>query len=179
MPSNGAGSQRIIVIGEPRSPGEPPAPAAPSHPHMAARPSRMARERPARREGPATARMAQSGWTTRRLAIGGAIGGAAIVLGGVLFTSKFGTSGTAASPFLAVGFGLFAIGMVVFCACLIALVGTAISVVVEQRGWTPAALGVVAPLALVWLLYLAGAVGYAIPAVISLGLIGGLIVALK
>ena len=69
--------------------------------------------------------------------------------------------------------------MVVFCACLIALVGTGISVVVERRGWAPAALAVVAPLALVWLLYLAGAVGYAIPAVISLVLIGGLIVALK
>lgn len=123
--------------------------------------------------------MAQSGWTTRRLAIGGGLGAAALVLGAVLFTSKFGTTGTAASPFLAVGFGLFAIGMVVFCACLIALVGTAISAVVEQRGWAPAALGVLAPLALVWLLYLAGAVGYAIPAVISLVLIGGLIVALK
>lgn len=175
MPSNGAGSQRIIVIGESRDrvpPAPQPAPAAP-------RPTHAAREVHVRREGPATKRMAQSGWTTRRLTIGGALGGAAVVLGGVLFTSKFGTSGTAASPFLAIGFGLFAIGMVVFCACLIALVGTGISVVVEQRGWAPAALGVMAPLALVWLLYLAGAVGYAIPAVISLVLIGGLIVALK
>jgi hypothetical protein len=175
MPSNGAGSQRIIVIGETRD-GAPPAPPVAA---AAPRPTRAAREAHVRREGPATKRMAQSGWTTRRLTIGGALGGAAVVLGGVLFTSKFGTSGTAASPFLAVGFGLFAIGMVVFCACLIALVGTGISAVVEQRGWAPAALGVIAPLALVWLLYLAGAVGYAIPAVISLVLIGGLIVALK
>ncbi len=172
MPSNGAGSQRIIVIGESRTPAEHPAPAAP-------RPTHVARELHVRREGPATKRMAQSGWTTRRLTIGGALGGAAVVLGGVLFTSRFGTSGTAASPFLAVGFGLFAIGMVVFCACLIALVGTGIGVVVERQGWAPAALAVAAPLALVWLLYLAGAVGYAIPAVISLVLIGGLIVALK
>lgn len=175
MPTNGAGSQRIIVIGEPRDPVSPAPRAAPAPPRV----TRAARDLPARREGPATTRMAQSGWTTRRLAIGGALGAAALVLGAVLFTSKFGTTGTAASPFLAVGFGLFAIGMVVFCACLIALVGTAISVVVEQRGWAPAALGVLAPLALVWLLYLAGAVGYAIPAVISLVLIGGLIVALK
>jgi len=175
MPSNGAGSQRIIVIGDSRDRIPPAAqPAA-----VAPRPTHVARDLSARREGPATKRMAQSGWTTRRLTIGGGLGGAAVVLGGVLFTSKFGTSGTAASPFLAVGFGLFAIGMVVFCACLIALVGTAISAVVEQRGWAPAALAVAAPLALVWLLYLAGAVGYAIPAVISLVVIGGLIVALK
>lgn len=175
MPSNGAGSQRIIVIGDSRDripPAASPAPVAP-------RPHHAARDLPARREGPATRRMAQSGWTTRRLTIGGALGGAAVVLGGVLFQSKFVTSGTAASPFLAVGFGLFAIGMVVFCASLIALVGLGISGVVEQRGWAPASLAVAAPLALVWLLYLAGAVGYAIPAVISLVVIGGLIVALK
>jgi hypothetical protein len=178
MPANGAGSQRIIVIGESRD-HVPPAPPAPRPAPAAPRPTRAAREVRVRREGRATKRMAQSGWTTRRLTIGGALGGAAVVLGGVLFTSKFGTSGTAASPFLAVGFGLFAIGMVVFCACLIALVGTGISAVVEQRGWAPAALGVMLPLALVWLLHLAGAVGYAIAAVISLVLIGGLIVALK
>jgi hypothetical protein len=178
MPSNGAGSQRIIVIGDSRD-RVPPAPhEAPAAPRPS-RVARAARERPARREGPATKRMAQSGWTTRRLTIGGALGGGAVVLGGGLFTSKFGTSGTAASPFLAVGFGLFAIGMVVFCACLIALVGTGIGAVVEQRGWAPAALAVAVPLACVWLLYLAGAVGYAIAAVISLVLIGGLIVALK
>jgi hypothetical protein len=123
--------------------------------------------------------MAQSGWTTRRLAIGAGLGAIALVAGAVLFTSKFGTSGTAASPFLAVGFGLFAIGMVVFCACLIALIGTAISVVAEQRGWAAASIAVFAPLAFVWLLYAAGALGYAVPAVISLVLIGGLIVALK
>ena len=36
-----------------------------------------------------------------------------------------------------------------------------------------------APLALVWLLFLAGGVGYAVPAVLSLLLIGGFVVALK
>ncbi len=172
MPSNGAGSQRIVVIGEPRASTDHPAPTVP-------RPASAMRERPARRAGPATTRMADGGWTARRLAVGAALGGATVLAGGLLFTSKFGTSGAAASPFLAVGFGLFAIGMVVFCACLIALAGIGIGVVVERQGWAPAALAVAAPLALVWLLYLAGAVGYAIPAVISLLLIGGIIVALK
>jgi len=35
------------------------------------------------------------------------------------------------------------------------------------------------PLALAWAIYAAGAVGYAVPAVLSLVLIGGLVVALK
>lgn len=172
MPSNGAGSQRIVVIGESRASTDHPAPTVP-------RPVPPVREPRPRREGPATKRMAQSGWTTQRLAISGTLGAIAVVLGGVLFTSKFGTSGTAASPFLAVGFGLFAVGMVVFCASLIALVGTGIAAIAAQRGWPPAALSVLGPLALVWLLYLAGLFGYAVPAVISLLLIGGLIVALK
>ena len=67
---------------------------------------------------------------------------------------------------MAFAFGLFVIGMVVFCAALIALIGTGVSVIAETRGWAPAALLAFAPLALVWLLYLAGGVGYAIPAVL-------------
>lgn len=96
-----------------------------------------------------------------------------------MFTTKFGAKGGAASPFLAIGFGLFAIGMLVFCSCLIALIGTGLIALSERRGWTPAALVVLVPLALVWALWMVGAVGYAIPAVLSLVLIGGLMVALK
>ncbi|MGH2943132.1 MAG: hypothetical protein ACRDLN_10235 [Solirubrobacteraceae bacterium] len=123
--------------------------------------------------------MHQSGWTTRRLTIGGALGAAATVAGGGVFLSKFGVLGANDSPLLAIGFGLFVIGMVVFCACLIALLGIGIGTLAERRGWPPAAAAVLAPLALVWALWGAGAVGYAIPAVASLVLIGGLVVALK
>ncbi len=124
--------------------------------------------------------MQHSGWTPRRLTVAAALGAAAVVAGGLVFVSKFGGDRAAGdNPFMAVAFGLFVIGMIVFCAALIALIGTGVSVIAETRGWGPAAVAAFAPLALVWLLYLAGAVGYAIPAVLSLVLIGGFVVALK
>jgi hypothetical protein len=170
MSSDGAGSQRIVVIGGGGPPQPQPAmPAAP-----APREVRPPREAPAKKRA-----MQQAGWTTRRLTIAGALGAGASLLGGVMFLSKFGVFGANDSPLLAMGFGLFVIGMVVFCAALIALLAMGISVVAERSGW-PAVAGVVfAPQALAWALYGLGAVGYAIPAVLSLVLIGGLIVALK
>jgi hypothetical protein len=69
--------------------------------------------------------------------------------------------------------------MVVFCAALIALLGTGISVIADTSGWALAAGVVGVPLALAWAIYGVGAVGYAVPAVLSLVLIGGLVAALK
>jgi len=124
--------------------------------------------------------MQQSGWTTRRLTVAAALGAAAVAAGGLVFVSRFGGDRAAGdNPFMAIAFGLFVMGMIVFCAALIALVGTGASVIAETRGWSLAAVAAFAPLALVWLLYLAGAVGYAVPAVLSLLLIGGFVVALK
>ncbi len=124
--------------------------------------------------------MQQSGWTTRRLTVAAALGAAAVAAGGLVFVSRFGGDRAAGdNPFMAIAFGLFVMGMIVFCAALIALVGTGVSVIAETRGWSLAAVAAFAPLALVWLLYLAGAVGYAVPAVLSLLLIGGFVVALK
>ncbi|HVF79322.1 MAG TPA: hypothetical protein VNA28_13575 [Solirubrobacteraceae bacterium] len=123
--------------------------------------------------------MQQSGWTIRRLTIAGGLGAGATLLGGIMFIAKFGVLGGEDSPVLAMGFGLFVIGMVVFCAALIALLGTGVSIVAERKGWSIAAGAVFAPLALLWLLYLVGVVGYAVPGVVSLVLIGGLLVALK
>lgn len=123
--------------------------------------------------------MHQTGWTTRRLTIAGGLGAAATLLGGVTFVSRFGVAGAAESPLLAMGFGLFAIGMVVFCAALIALLGIAIGTLAGRSGWAAAAGIVFAPLALTWSLHTLGAIGYAVPAVLSLVLIGGLVVALK
>ena len=121
----------------------------------------------------------QHGWTTRRLAVAGALGATATLLGGLVFLSRFGVFGANDSPLLAMGFGLFVIGMVVFCAALIALLGTGISVIADTSGWVPAAGVVGVPLALAWAVYGVGAVGYAVPAVLSLVLIGGLVAALK
>lgn len=123
--------------------------------------------------------MQHTGWTTRRLTIAGALGAAAALLGGVVFVSKFGVLGGADSPLMAMGFGLFVIGMVVFCAALIAVLGTGIAALAEGSGWATAAGAVAVPLILTWALYGLGAVGYAVPAVLSLVLIGGLVVALK
>jgi len=124
--------------------------------------------------------MQHSGWTPQRLTVAAALGAAAVIAGGLVFVSKFGGDRAAGdNPFMAVAFGLFVIGMVVFCAALIALIGTGVGVVAERRGWGPAAVMTFAPLALVWLLYLVGGVGYAIPAVVSLVLIGGFVVALR
>jgi hypothetical protein len=124
--------------------------------------------------------MQHGGWTVRRLTVAAGLGAVAVVAGGLVFVAKFGgDQAPGDNPFMAVAFGLFVIGMIVFCAALIALIGTGVSIVAEQRGWGPAAVMAFAPLALAWLLYLAGGVGYAIPAVLSLVLIGGVVVALK
>ena len=122
----------------------------------------------------------QSGWTPRRLSVAAVLGAAAVIAGGLVFVAKFGGDRAPGdNPFMAFAFGLFVIGMVVFCAAVIALIGTGVSVIAETRGWAPAAAAAFVPLALVWLLYLAGVVGYAIPAVLSLMLIGAFVVALK
>ncbi len=123
--------------------------------------------------------MQQTGWTTRRLTIAGALGAGAALLGGMTFVSKFGVLGGEDSPLLAMGFGLFVIGMIVFCAALIALLGMGIGRLAERSGWPAAAGAVAVPLALAWALYGFGAAGYAVTAVLSLVLIGALVVALK
>lgn len=124
--------------------------------------------------------MHQSGWTTRRLSVAAVLGAAAGIAGALVFVAKFGGDRAPGdNPFMAFAFGLFVIGMVVFCAAVIALIGTGVSAIAATRGWAPAAVAAFAPLAIVWLLYLVGAVGYAIPAVLSLVIIGGFVVALK
>jgi hypothetical protein len=168
MPSDGAGSQRIVVRG---AAGRPPH--APT--------SRDPGEVSPVGEAPSVKRpLQQSGWTTRRLTVAAALGAAAVIAGGLLFVAKFGGDRSAGdNPLMAIAFGLFVIGMVVLCAAVIALIGMGLSVVAETRGWAPAAITAFVPVALVWLLYLAGGVGYAIAAVLSLVLIAGFIVALK
>jgi hypothetical protein len=183
MPSDGAGSQRIVVIGAAKRPPED-APGASAGRGSDPRGDALAppTRRPMRATAPrgeARAAMQHSGWTTRRLSVAAVLGAAAVIAGGLVFVSRFGGDRAAGdNPFMAFAFGLFVIGMVVFCAALIALIGTGVSVLAEQRGWGPAAIATFAPLAIVWLVYLVGGVGYAVPAVLSLVLIGGFVVAL-
>src|SRR5687768_6933831 len=112
MTSSGAGSQRIVVVG---GVGRPPPSDPPALP--------AAREPGPRGEGPAAKRAMQShGWTPRRLAGAAAFGAVAVVAGGLVFVAKFGGDRAPGdNPFMAFAFGLFVIGMVVFCAALIAL----------------------------------------------------------
>ncbi len=158
--AEGAGSKRIVVAPRVRPPSPSAVPAA-------ARASARA------------APMSPRGWTPRRLGIAGALGGAAAIAGAVVFRSGFGMLGGGEGPRLAVGFGLFAIGMIVFCAALVALAGIVVGAVAEQRGWARTAGAIAAPLAIVWALWGLGAVGYAVPAVVSLVLIGGVVAALR
>ena len=59
----------------------------------------------------------QTGWTTRRLSVAAVLGAAAVIAGGLVFVAKFGGDrGPGDNPFMAFAFGLFVIGMVVFCA---------------------------------------------------------------
>lgn len=179
MAPDGAGSQRIVVIGgggRPQPQAAQPASVVPVGPAPAPIPREAHPRREASAKKPA---MQQTGWTPRRLTIACALGAAASLIGGIAFVSKFGVLGGEDSPLLAMGFGLFVIGMVVFCAALIALLGIGIGTLAERSGRPSAAGAVAAPLAFAWALYLLGAVGYAVPAVISLVLIGGLVVALK
>jgi hypothetical protein len=166
MEPKGAGSQRIVVIGSQAAPSAPTA-------------RREHDVHPPRESLAKKLSMQQTGWTTRRLTIAGALGAAGVLLGGIMFLSKFGVLGGNDSPILAMGFGAFAIGMVVFCAALVALLGTGIQGLVVRNGWPVTAAMVLGPLALAWAIYAVGAVGYAVPAVLSLVLIGGLVVALK
>jgi hypothetical protein len=162
----------MVVIGS--APAAPPPQTAPVPTPRPERDVRAPREAFAKKLV-----MQHTGWTPRRLTIAGALGAAAVLLGGLLFMSKFGVLGGNDSPVMAMGFGAFAIGMIVFCAALVALLGTGIQGLVERNGWPLAASIVLGPLVLAWAIYLVGLVGYAVPAVISLVLLGGLVVALK
>ena len=122
---------------------------------------------------------ARGGWTTQRLAVGTGLGAVGIIVGGLMFQADFGELGKADSPLLAIGFGLFAIGLLVFGGCLVGLLGRSVKGIAARRGWPYAILTAAGPAVLAWLLYLVGAVGYAVPAVVTLVLLGAVVAALR
>ena len=157
MATEGRGSARIVLVGrrpDGRSRGDGP----PVRPRRDARPS---------------------GWTVRRLINGASLGGIATVAGGLVFQQNFQLLGDNNPLLLAMGFGLFVIGMIVFTLCLIGLSAAAVRSLVASRGWAAA---VLAGLAASSPLLLAGAVGvvsFAFPALFVLMMTGGFVLALK
>ena len=120
-----------------------------------------------------------SGWTVRRLVNGASLGGIATVLGGLVFQKNFQLLGDNNPLLLAMGFGLFVVGMIVFTLCLIGLSAVAVRSLVATRGWSAAVLAGVAASAPLVLLGAAGVVPLAFPALIVLMVTGGYVLALK
>lgn len=154
---------RIVLV---RGPSDrPPAPAPAQRP---------ASTRPGRRD-PGHA----SGWTVNRLVNGASLGGIATVLGGLLFQRSFEFLGSNDAPLLAIGFGLFVIGMIVFTLCLIGLAAIAVRALAAGPGWAAAIAAALAPTVALLALFAAGVVPYAVPALLTIVVAGGFTVALR
>jgi hypothetical protein len=121
----------------------------------------------------------RSGWTVRRLINGASLGGIATVAGGLVFQRNFQLFGDNNPLLLAMGFGLFVVGMIVFTLCLIGLAAAAVRSLVATRGWGAAALAGLAASAPLLLLGAAGVVSFAFPALFVLMVTGGFVLALK
>jgi hypothetical protein len=154
MTTEGRGSARIVLVGR-RADG--PAEAV-ARPRGGARPS---------------------GWTVRRLINGASLGGIATVAGGLVFQKNFQLLGDNNSTLLAMGFGLFVVGMVLFTLCLIGLCAAAVRSLVASRGWGAAALAGLAASTPLLLLGAAGVVSFAFGALFVLMVTGGFVLALK
>jgi hypothetical protein len=156
MTTEGRGSARIVLVGR-RADGSADAAPLP-RPRGGGRPS---------------------GWTVRRLINGASLGGIATVGGGLVFQKNFQLLGDNNPLLLAMGFGLFVIGMIVFTLCLIGLSAAAVRSVVATRGWGAAVLAGIAASAPLALLGAAGVVPMAFPALFVLMVTGGYVLALK
>jgi hypothetical protein len=169
MATEGQGSARIVLVD--RTPEDRPHAGAAQR-SMSARP-REGGDARARPSGSA------SGWTVRRLINGASLGGIATVAGGLVFQKNFQLFGDNNAQLLAMGFGLFVVGMIVFTLCLIGLSAAAVRALVVSRGWGSAALAALAASSPLLLLGVAGIVSFAFPALLVLILTGGFVLALK
>ena len=121
----------------------------------------------------------ESHWTVRRLTNGASLGGVATVAGGLVFQKNFQLFGDNNRELLAMGFGLFVIGMVVFTLCLIGLTSRGVRSLAATRGWGIAVLAGVAPTLAFVMLASAGVLAYAFPALFAIIVAGGFVLALK
>ena len=157
MATEGRGSARIVLVGR-RPEGGPAGDMPPQRPHGGGRPS---------------------GWTVRRLMNGASLGGIATVAGGLVFQQNFQLLGDNNPLLLAMGFGLFVVGMLVFTLCLIGLSAAAVRSLVASRGWAAAVLAGLAAASPLLLLSAAGVVSFAFPALFVLMVTGGFVLALR
>ncbi|HUR84346.1 MAG TPA: hypothetical protein VMY78_03305 [Solirubrobacteraceae bacterium] len=165
MGTEGQGSARIVLVGRTPSEGR-------SEPS----PRRPARREPRRRATPGAI---ASHWTVRRLINGASLGGVATVAGGLVFQKNFQLFGDNNRFLLAMGFGLFVIGMVVFTLCLIGLASRGVRSLAATRGWGVAVLAAIAPALAFSMLAVAGVLAWAFPALFALIAAGGFALALK
>ncbi|HEY0343996.1 MAG TPA: hypothetical protein VGC59_05095 [Solirubrobacteraceae bacterium] len=121
----------------------------------------------------------RSGWTVRRLINAASLGGVATVAGGLVFQRNFQLFGDNNPLLLAMGFGLFVVGMIVLTLCLIGLAAAAVRALVATRGWGAAVLAGLAASAPLLLLGFVGVVSFAFPALFVLMVTGGFVLALK
>lgn len=163
MATEGQGSARIVLVRRTRE-GRRRAGAPPVSGGSQSRPSERAQA---------------GGWTVRRLVNGASLGGIGTVAGGLVFQRSFHLFGDSNSQLLAMGFGLFVIGMVVFTLCLIGLSAAAVRALVAGGGWGAAALAALAPAIPLFALWAVGAVSYAFPALFVIIVAGGFALALK
>jgi hypothetical protein len=161
MAAKGHGTSRIVLVQRPREVG-PPQMTAPQTDETP--PPRVAAGR--------------TGWTLHRLMVGASLGGVATLLGGILFKQNFTLLTGSRGPILAIAFGLFVIGLIVFFGCLIGLAAAGIRTVSTRHGWVVTSLGLLAPACLVFALWGAGAYGFMYPALFTLLVTGGILIAI-
>jgi hypothetical protein len=163
MAAKGHGTSRIVLVQRPREARPPeltvtPAPAE----HV-----------------PPPAAGARSGWTLNRLMVGASLGGIATVIGGILFHHNFTLLTGSRGPLLAIAFGLFIVGLIVFFGCLIGLAAAAIQTLAGRRGWRFTSLVLFVPAALVYGLWGAGLYGVMWPALFTTLTAAGIVIALS
>ena len=186
MANDGHGSGRVVLVGRPRA-ARPAAASPPPPPEVAPVPRRLSEPvvaPPASREGRPRARAragsgGESHWTARRLLNGALLAGLATVGGGLIFQKNFRLFGDNHSQLLAMGFGLFVVGMVVLTLCLIGLAALAVRAIVAGQGWPGAIVLGFAPTVPLVALNMLGVLSYAFPAFYVIIVAGGFALALK
>jgi hypothetical protein len=161
MAPNGHGTARIILVQRPRQARPPVVTATPD----------------VDTQRPPTAVALRTAWTVRRLMIGASLGGVATLVGGILFKENFTLLTGSRGPILAIAFGLFVIGLIVFLGCLIGLATVAIHTFATRYGWLATSLGLLVPGCMVYVLWGAGAYGFMYPALFTLLVGGGVVLA--
>ena len=174
MANDGPGSARIILVPRPR----PEASRAPAEP-PAARAEPVAPPQPVMSEPPPEPARGLGGWTVGRLVNGAALALLATVAGGLVFQKNFQLFGDNNRQLLAMGFGLFVVGMVVLTLCLIGLAAAAARSLIASQGLVAALLLALAPIVPLVLLKTIGLIPFAFPALFAIIVAGGFTLALR